>query len=322
MMFLFDTCSHPDILRVLYFLTLLLDIVFVVVPIGLIVMLMIDFSKAVISTKTDDMVKSTKLVTKRIIYAVIIFIIPWIVSVLTIFIDTVGLDLGGDYNECLKNVNRLKNGILDFEYFEEMNEISNKVDRGDHGSIIIQDGNGVSADSRHKETADELIELIKRELGKEDRTEYGAPAGQDWCGYFVTWALKNTEITREINTMSLYNYINKEGFIENDSEASGIWYAFVKSSHLDFHRSTSSGGTYTPKKGDIVWFQFSDGYCKTKFPKDYGQWSENNRCADHVAIVESVNGDMVTSIDGNSGGKVSRVTRNVSQIVAYGSWYK
>lgn len=48
MYILLDACQHPGILRIIYFGSLLLDIVFTLVPIGLIVILMIDFSKAVI----------------------------------------------------------------------------------------------------------------------------------------------------------------------------------------------------------------------------------------------------------------------------------
>ena len=75
MYILLEACQHPGILRVLYFATLLLDIVFVLVPIGLIVMLMIDFSKAVVSGD-EKASKSTKLVGKRILYAILIFFVP------------------------------------------------------------------------------------------------------------------------------------------------------------------------------------------------------------------------------------------------------
>lgn len=281
---------------------------------------MIDFSKAVISTKTDDMVKSTKLVTKRILYAVIIFIIPWIVSVLTIFIDTVGLDIGGDYKECLTNVDALRNGTITFEYFDEMYELSEKVDRDNHGSITIQKPNngGASAEDRYRQAADDLIGLVKSRIGT-NYEEYGGEEGVSWCGYFVTWALKNTEITGgATSSMSLYEYINKDGYATGiEAEASGFWPCFVKSSHLDFHRSTSSGGTYTPKKGDIVWFQW-----------EKHAWDENNRWASHVGIVEYFDGTYVHTIEGNTGGNgsannvVGAKKRDVKDIVAYGSWYK
>ena len=45
MYILLEVCQQPGVLRVLYFVTLLLDIIFVLVPIGLILMLTIDFSR-------------------------------------------------------------------------------------------------------------------------------------------------------------------------------------------------------------------------------------------------------------------------------------
>ena len=68
--------------------------------IGLIVILMIDFSKAVIGGD-EKAVKSTKIVGKRIIYAMIVFCIPWIVEVFMSLMDSVGFSV--NYQECLSN---------------------------------------------------------------------------------------------------------------------------------------------------------------------------------------------------------------------------
>ena len=73
MYILLDACKHPTFLRVLYFGYLFWEILAVVIPIGLIIMLMIDFTKAVVINKEDEQVKSMKLVGKRIMYAVFIF---------------------------------------------------------------------------------------------------------------------------------------------------------------------------------------------------------------------------------------------------------
>ena len=100
MYILLDACQHPGILRIIYFGSLLLDIVFTLVPIGLIVILMIDFSKAVIGGD-EKAVKSTKIVGKRIIYAMIVFCIPWIVEVFMSLMDSVGFSV--NYQECLSN---------------------------------------------------------------------------------------------------------------------------------------------------------------------------------------------------------------------------
>lgn len=55
MYFLIEVCQNPGILRVLYFVYLLIDALFVIVPISLIIMLLVDFFKAVVSD--DDTAK-------------------------------------------------------------------------------------------------------------------------------------------------------------------------------------------------------------------------------------------------------------------------
>ena len=56
MYILLDACKHPTFLRVLYFGYLFWEILAVVIPIGLIIMLMIDFTKAVVINKEDEQV--------------------------------------------------------------------------------------------------------------------------------------------------------------------------------------------------------------------------------------------------------------------------
>ena len=128
MYILLDACQHPGILRIIYFGSLLLDIVFTLVPIGLIVILMIDFSKAVIGGD-EKAVKSTKIVGKRIIYAMILFCIPWIVEVFMSLMDSVGFSV--NYQECLSNA---KSG--DFSYFDSLLEKEENKQEPLKGTIL------------------------------------------------------------------------------------------------------------------------------------------------------------------------------------------
>ena len=73
---MFDAvCGGADILRVIKFVWMLLDIVFFIVPIVLIVMISLDFAKNVIAGKDDEMRKNFGIVIKRIIYCVAIFLV-------------------------------------------------------------------------------------------------------------------------------------------------------------------------------------------------------------------------------------------------------
>ena len=73
---MFDVaCGGAEVLRVIKFIWTLLDIVFFVLPIGLIVIITIDFLKNVIAGKSDDMKKNLNLVIKRIIFCVLLFLV-------------------------------------------------------------------------------------------------------------------------------------------------------------------------------------------------------------------------------------------------------
>lgn len=108
-----DACTNPDILRVIYFGRLIVDIVKIVIPIGLIIMGMIDFSKSIVTSDDGVQKKNMKLLVKRIVFAVLVFAVPWIVEVLMINLGN--LTDGVNFTDCLENatgdcIDQLENG--------------------------------------------------------------------------------------------------------------------------------------------------------------------------------------------------------------------
>ena len=124
MYILLDACQHPGILRIIYFGKLLIDLVFTLLPIGLIVMILIDFSKVVISGE-EKAVKNSKIVVQRIINAMIVFCIPWIVNVFMNLLSEAGI--GVAYKECIKNI---QSG--DFTYFDKLLENEENKSNDNH----------------------------------------------------------------------------------------------------------------------------------------------------------------------------------------------
>lgn len=133
MYFLLEACEEPDVLRTLFFGTIIADLIFTIIPIALIAMLIVDFSKAVVSGNLESQAKSVKLIPKRIMYAVIIFAVPWIVSTIMNFLSFVGLNAGSDYNICIK---RARSG--DFSFYDKLLEDEEEAKKigngGDSGS--------------------------------------------------------------------------------------------------------------------------------------------------------------------------------------------
>ena len=91
-------CESSGLLKILAFLKIILNFVFIIAPIGLIIMVSIDFAKAVISGDAEAQKKSTELGFNRILYAVFLFAVPYMVS---LFITIMG-NIGSDYARCLE----------------------------------------------------------------------------------------------------------------------------------------------------------------------------------------------------------------------------
>lgn len=158
-----EICTNPAVLRIILFIDTLLDIVLFIIPIGLIVMLMIDFSKNVIAGKEDEMKKNVSLAIKRIIFCVIIFLIPTIVN----FVNSLLGNLGVDYFQCLTNANidYINNRVI--EIAEEALEIAKQkrtMDSVFEAETAISEINDDSIKQTMKQQISNLKNTIKNEL--------------------------------------------------------------------------------------------------------------------------------------------------------------
>lgn len=101
MFFLTNICESSNLLKVFYFIIQLIKISCIIIPIGLIIMISLDFFKNIMSNSTEEMSKNTKLVYRRILYCVIIFIIPTIVNLTVRLLNKANINLV--YNTCINN---------------------------------------------------------------------------------------------------------------------------------------------------------------------------------------------------------------------------
>ena len=102
-------CGGADILRILKFVFILIDLACFLVPIGLIIMIMLDFSKNVIAGKEDEMKKNVSIVIKRLIYCVVIFLVPTIVNFAVKLVSDTGDNIAARASYC---IDYAKNGDL------------------------------------------------------------------------------------------------------------------------------------------------------------------------------------------------------------------
>ena len=138
----------------------------------------------------------------------------------------------------------------------------------------------------------ELLDVAKREIGykegKNNDTKYGKWYGlnyNSWCAMFVSWCVNQAKISTSI--------VPKFA-----SCSQGVKLFKEKNQFKD--------SKYTPRAGDLIFFE----------------WNGNKADgADHVGIVEKVEGNTITTIEGNRSDKVERFTYKVghSQIMGYGT---
>lgn len=119
------TCEMPGILRIIYFIKVIVELICFVVPMGLIIMMSIDFLKNVMASKEEDMNKNTKLSIKRVIFCCFIFLLPTIIK---FSINMVYEATGDEKNflECYNNAD-----LITIEKFQKIYDAELKAEEGE-----------------------------------------------------------------------------------------------------------------------------------------------------------------------------------------------
>ena len=138
MYFLLDACQHPTVLRTIYFGTIITDILFTIIPIGIVLMTIIDFSKGLIAGKEDEQQKVVKLIPKRLMYAIIVFSMPWIVTILINTLSDLKLNVATNFQTCIDNA---KSGAeTSFKEYDDMLEAEEEAEKIRNEAITTEDG--------------------------------------------------------------------------------------------------------------------------------------------------------------------------------------
>lgn len=84
-------CGGAGVLRIIKFVFILLDMVFFLIPMGLILMMSVDIAKNVISGKDDEAKKNLNMAIKRLIFCVALFLVPTIVDFAIGLVSDIGV---------------------------------------------------------------------------------------------------------------------------------------------------------------------------------------------------------------------------------------
>ena len=130
MLFAFSPCETSDILKILLFIDKLVDVAFVIIPIGLIVMLSLDIAKNVIASKEEDMSKNLSIFIKRIISCVALFLVPVMVDFVVGFVDDAVGGIASEYQSCKENMKNIS-------YYEELEKAKEEKEKEKQSSDSI-----------------------------------------------------------------------------------------------------------------------------------------------------------------------------------------
>lgn len=135
---------------------------------------------------------------------------------------------------------------------------------------------------------DEIIRLAQEQIGYKEyannKTKYGEWYGMqgEWCDIFISW------LAYKVGILNIL--IPKEAYVPNTAK----WYK---------NKGLFKDKSYKPQKGDLIFFDYN-----------------RNKNADHIGIVEYVEGKVVHTIEGNKSKMVKRQQYAIgnSNIFGYG----
>ena len=129
-------CHNVDLLKAIMFAKAILNIIFIIVPIGLIIMMAIDFLKVVVAGNENEQKKSFNISLKRAISVVILFFVPTMVDLLMSLLGNLNVDWNFCYNYATKenieivaveNVEKLLVATKKDLSFNNLNELKRQI---------------------------------------------------------------------------------------------------------------------------------------------------------------------------------------------------
>ena len=246
MYFLVD-CGGVEFLRIVKFLLYLLDIIFFIAPMILIVMLTIDFGKAVISGSEDVMKKAKNLAIRRVIMCMALFLVTVIVYIAINLLNKVP-----NYEYCM---NKAKGDLSNFPSASDIvenkssnNGISNK------NSGTSSKSSGTSKSTKSKESSTEKHNFL---IVGNSKT-YRIPKSKTRVSIIFTKMLKNEGI---ISSSKLKKKsIESKGNLNRNDEVTIIT---KDAKTLNYLASTKKYSKYmSDRKYDIVILQEQTGVAR------------------------------------------------------------
>ncbi len=325
-------CEDPDILNVIYIFVRLINLAVIVTIVILVIMIMVDIIK-MISSGDLDTKNGKNSIVKRIVAAVLVFLVP---SILNIVLSITGQTF--NFGDCLNNSNREYISLANANKAEEYLTMAEQQLTSDalyqaqkYINKIVDEDFKAQLQSR-ADAVDEYIEKRREEL-KEDSIPTPSPGGGTGSldipgGYYETGSCSPsssiTVISSEPNPSCAINYwvnqgqVAKSDFVYPKNEAGeslGAWPADYNTipTQINVNKTyqggklawpvTPSNGTYTfvyEHNGiDIMAPMGTPIYSPADGTLVYSEWGHTtNKGSDETAYSVTINLDTPISYDG------------------------
>lgn len=209
-----EICENPGILKVILFIKQLMNILFTVIPIGLIVITVIDFFKNVISKNTDEAKKNLSKVIKRIIYCIILFLVPTIINLTSDIVETTGIKI--PYATCLSNASPSKLKKFEIEYAKELISKAEASPNDENLSKAQKAVNQIT-DDKQREKYEKKVEEVSKKVVEQKIKEREAIMAER-----KSEVIKGTTITIGKTQAKEFNELGDRAY-EGDKAAQTEW---------------------------------------------------------------------------------------------------
>ena len=180
-----SVCTNSSILKVIYFLKIIVIIIKIAVPIILVVLAMIDLFKAVIASDDKEKQKAVKLLIKRVIYSLLIFFVPTIVNTLMITIGNIGES--ENFTDCLENATIENINKYQAEEEKKKQEEEKKNQSGNSSNTDNSDNSGSSGNNTNTDSSDR--QKVVENLAAFIASEVGYSKNDYWTGLLFQMAV-------------------------------------------------------------------------------------------------------------------------------------
>lgn len=192
-----NVCTNIEILRLIAFFLKIIDLVKIAIPIGLIVMAIMDIAKSVISSEEKEQKKNISLLLKRFVFAGLIFFVPTIVEFVMVTIGN--MDENVNFTDCIENARNIK-------YYNQLDkENNNNINNDSNNNVLGQKYN----------LTDSQLRSIAMVCQKEQGSVAGAAAEASLMAN--RFELYGSKYGTGAN--GLYNYVRNSGWFSNSKKA-------------------------------------------------------------------------------------------------------